>query len=49
MQRFFWGYRGPYIDPTDTNHTKKNQQINLLSLFKVRLNLGLGGYGGTVV
>ena len=45
MQRFFLGYRGPYIGPTDTNHTKNFKQNNLCHFSRGVLTLGWGGMG----
>ena len=42
---FFWGYRGPHIGPTNTNHTKNFKKSWCLSLFGDVLSLGWGGMG----
>ena len=47
MQRFFLGYRGPYIGPTNTNHAKKNlKKIDFGHFFRDVLSLGWGGVWG---
>ena len=35
MQQFFWGYSGPHIGPTNTNHTKNYQKITFWALFRI--------------
>ena len=46
MQWFFSGYRGPYIGPTNTNHTKNfKKNVDFCHFFRDVLSLGWGGMG----